>query len=55
MAAPALTITKAFNDYDSFADLLQCIKVTAAFCTRLLDEEGINNAAELAAVTAKDL
>ena len=55
MAAPALTITEAFNDYNSFAELLQRIGVTAACCTRLLDEERIDNAAELAAITAKDL
>ena len=55
MAAPVLTITEAFNDYDSFADLLQRIGVTTACRTRLLDEEGIDNAAELAAITAKYL
>ena len=55
MAALALTITEAFNDYDSFADLLQRIGVTATCHTRLMDEEGIDSAAELAAITMKDL
>ena len=55
MAQPALTITDAFNDYDAFADLLQRIGVTAACRTRLMDEEGIDSAAELAAITMKDL
>ena len=55
MAAPVLTITEAFNDYDSFADLLQRIGVTAVCRTRLVDEEGIDSATELTAITMKDL
>ena len=55
MAAPVLSITDAFNDYDSFANLLQRVGVTAACRTRLMDEEGIDSAAELAAITTKDL
>ena len=55
MAAPVLAITEAFNDYDSFADLLQRIGVTAACCTHLMDVEGIDSATELTAITMKDL
>ena len=55
MATPVFTITEASNDYDSFADLLQRIGVTAACRARLMDEEEIDSATELTAITMKDL
>ena len=54
MAAP-LSITNAFNDYNSMEDLLTRAGLSRACQTRLMDEEGFETAADLVITDLKDL
>ena len=53
--AAVLSITEAFNDYNSMEDLLTRIGLSRVCRERLMDEEGFETASDLAITNLKDL
>jgi len=53
--AAVLSITEAYNDYNSMNDLLTRIGISRSCRERLMDEEGFETAADLALTVLKDL
>ena len=53
--AAILSITEAYNDYNSIGDLLTRIGISRVCRERLMDEEGFETAADLALTNLKDL
>ena len=54
-ATQALSITDAFDDYDSMKVLLSTIGISVSCIERLMDEEGYETARDLATSTDFDI